>query len=103
MRHIKRNDLVMVINGEEKKGTGKVLKVFSKQGRAIVEGLNIVKKASRPTKINPQGGIVKKEGSIHLSNLMLFCPKCKQPAKIGHKFLSDGAKVRTCKKCGEII
>ena len=103
MRHIKRNDLVVVIDGEEKGETGKVLKVFSKQGRAIVEGLNIVKKASRPTKINPQGGIVKKEGSIHLSNLMLFCPKCKQPARVGHKILTDGAKVRTCRKCGEII
>jgi large subunit ribosomal protein L24 len=103
MKHLKRNDTVMIISGKEKKKTGKVLKVFPGQDRAIVEGLNIVKKASRPTKINPQGGIISKESSIHLSNLMLFCPRCRQPARTGRKLLSDGTKVRICKKCGEII
>ncbi|MEA3560462.1 MAG: 50S ribosomal protein L24 [Candidatus Omnitrophota bacterium] len=102
MKHLKRDDLVIAITGKEKGKTGKVLKVFS-QGRVIVQGLAMVKKASRPNKVNPQGGIIEREGSIHLSNLKLFCPKCKQPARTGRKFLSNKAKVRICKKCGEII
>lgn len=103
MRNLKVNDTVKVIAGKEKGKTAKLLKMFSQQGRAIVEGLNIIKRATRPSKINPQGGIVKKEGSIHLSNLILVCPRCKKPSRSGRKSLSDGTKVRVCKKCGEII
>ena len=103
MRNLKVNDTVKVIAGKEKGKTAKLLKIFSQQGRAIAEGLNIIKKATRPSKINAQGGIISKEGSIHLSNLILVCPRCKKPSRSGHKFLSDGSKVRLCKKCGEIV
>jgi len=103
MRNLKINDTVKVIAGKEKGKTAKLLKMFSQQGRAIVEGLNIIKRATRPSKVNTQGGIVSKEGSIHLSNLILVCPRCKKPSRSGRKFLSDGSKVRVCKKCGEII
>lgn len=103
MKNLKVNDTVKVIAGKEKGKTAKLLKIFSPQGRAIAEGLNIIKRATRPSKINPQGGIVSKEGPIDLSNLILVCPRCKKPSRSGRKSLSDGTKVRVCKKCGEII
>ena len=103
MRNLKINDIVKVTAGKEKGKTAKLLKIFSQQGRAIVEGLNMIKRATRPSKINAQGGIVSKEGSIHLSNLILVCPRCKKPSRSGRKFLSDGSKVRICKKCGEVV
>ncbi len=103
MRNLKVNDIIKVIAGKEKGKTAKILKIFPEQDRAIAEGLNMIKRATRPSKINSQGGIVSKEGSIHLSNLILVCPRCKKPSRSGHKFLSDGSKVRLCKKCGEIV
>jgi len=103
MRNLKVNDIIKVIAGKEKGKTAKILKIFPQQDRAIAEGLNMIKRATRPSKINSQGGIVSKEGSIHLSNLILVCPRCKKPSRSGHKFLSDKSKVRICKKCGEIV
>ncbi len=103
MRNLKVNDIVKVIAGKEKGKTAKLLKIFPQNDRAIAEGLNMIKRATRPSKINTQGGIVSKEGSIHLSNLILVCPRCKKPSRSGHKFLSDDSKVRICKKCGEIV
>ena len=103
MRNLKVNDTIRVIAGKEKGKTAKLLKIFSAQDRAIAEGLNMIKKASRPNKINPQGGVVSKEGPIHLSSLILIWPRCKKPARSGRRFLSDGTKVRVCKKCGEVI
>ena len=103
MPHLRVNDIVKVIVGKERGKTGKVLKVFPDKLRAIVEGANLVKKATRPSKVNTQGGIVAKEGSLHLSNLILICPRCKKATRSGHKFLSDGEKVRVCKKCKEIV
>ena len=103
MRNLKINDTVKVIAGKEKGKTAKLLKIFPQNDRAIAEGLNMIKRATRPSKVNAQGGIVSKEGSIHLSNLILMCPRCKKPSRSGHKFLSDDSKVRICKKCGEIV
>ena len=103
MRNLKVNDIVKVIAGKEKGKTAKLLKIFPQNDRAIAEGLNMIKRATRPSKVNTQGGIVSKEGSIHLSNLILVCPRCKKPSRSGHKFLSDDSKVRICKKCGEIV
>jgi len=103
MKHIRRGDMVMVIGGKEKGKKGKVLKIFPKDMRAVVEGLALIKKAVRPSQTNPQGGIITKEGTIHLSNLMLFCPKCGQPTRTGRKILSDGTKVRICTKCKEVV
>lgn len=103
MKHIRRNDVVMVICGKDRGKRGKVLKVFHENLRAIVEGLNLVKKAMRPTQTNPQGGIITKEAAIHLSNLALWCPKCNQPTRSGRKTLADDTRARFCKKCKEII
>lgn len=96
---IKKNDTVTVISGEEAGKTGKVLHVYGEKGRAIVEGLNLVKKCLRKTQENPQGGIVEKEGTLAISNLMLHCPDCKKGVRIRRDM--DGQKrIRKCKGCG---
>ncbi|OGB64929.1 MAG: 50S ribosomal protein L24 [Caldithrix sp. RBG_13_44_9] len=105
MKKIVKNDSVMVLSGKSRGKTGKVLKVFTEKGRAVVEGVNLIKRHQRPTKDLPRGGIVEKEGSIHISNLKVICPKCTRPTRIGIKILEDKSKVRFCKHsdCGEII
>ncbi len=82
---IKKNDNVIVIAGNEKGKTGKVLKVFPKKQRVIVEGVNIVKRHTRPSQKNPQGGIIKKEAPIHISNVMLIDPKTNERTRVGSK------------------
>ncbi len=99
---IRKNDRVQVITGKDRGKVGKVLRVIPRKSRAIVEGVNIVKKHQKPTP-GSQGGIIEKESSIHISNLMLICPKCTDPVRVGFKILEDGSKVRICKKCGEVI
>ncbi len=100
--HIRKDDLVVVITGKDKGKIGKVLKVFPRQKRAIVEGVNLVKKHMKPTAYS-SGGIIDKPAPIHISNLMIYCSKCKRGVRVRKKFLEDGTKVRVCKKCGEII
>lgn len=100
--HIKKNDMVVVIAGKDKGKMGKVLRVFPRKNRAIVEGVNLVKRHMKPTPYS-SGGIVEKPAPVHISNLMVFCPKCKRGVKLAKKLLEDGTKVRACKKCGEII
>ncbi len=101
--HIRKNDTVIVLTGEDKNKTGKVLKVLVDKNRAIVEGLNIVSKSTKPSAQNPQGGIVKKEASIHISNLSLIDPKSGKPTRIGIQRNEDGTKVRVSKRSGEVI
>jgi large subunit ribosomal protein L24 len=98
-----KNDMVLVISGNYKGKKGKVLKVFPKQNRVIVEGVNFIKKHTRPTQNNPQGGIVEKEASINMSNVLVICPKCNTPSRIGRKALEDGKRVRICKNCEEML
>ncbi len=100
---IKKNDKVIVLSGKEKGKIGNVLKVDSEKERAIVEKINIVKRHTKPNAANAQGGIVEKEAPIHISNLMIICGKCAEPARVGKRILDDGSKVRVCKKCNEII
>jgi large subunit ribosomal protein L24 len=101
--HIKKNDKVFVIAGDDKGKTGKVLKVIVKENRAIVEGVNIVSKSAKPSAKNPQGGILKQEAPIHISNLSLIDPKSGKPTRIAIKRNDDGKKVRIAKKSGEEI
>ena len=101
--HVKKGDQVKVILGKDRGKKGEVLKVFPKDSRVVVEGMNIVSKHVRPTQDNPQGGIVEQEAPIHSSNVMLVCQKCNQSSRTGKKILDDGQKVRYCKKCGEVI
>lgn len=100
---IKKDDTVMVISGNEKGKKGRVLSVIPKKNRVIVEGVNIIKRHMRPSKKYAQGGIIEKEGPVHRSNVMLVCPKCERPTRIGNEILENGKKVRKCKKCGEVI
>jgi large subunit ribosomal protein L24 len=102
--HIKKNDQVYILAGKERGKTGKVLKVFPGDNRAIVEGLNFIQKHTRP---NPQknikGGILPKESPIHLSNLMVVCKRCDKRARVTISTRQDGRKVRVCKKCNESL
>ena len=101
--HIKKNDTVVVLAGEDKGKTGKVLKVLVDENRALVEGVNMVSKSTKPSAKNPQGGIVKQEAPIHISNLSLIDPKSGKATRVGIKVTEDGKKVRIAKKSGEEI
>lgn len=101
MLRIKKDDQVKVIAGKDKGKTGKVMIVFPKKQRALVERINLVKKAQRRTQQNPQGGIVEIEASIHISNLMLIDKKSNQPTRFKASLLKDGAKQRVAVKTGE--
>ena len=101
--HIKKDDTVIVLAGEDKGKTGKVLKVLVEKNRAIVEGLNLVSRSTKPSAKNPQGGIVKQEASIHISNLSLIDPKSGKATRVAVKKTEDGKKVRIAKKSGEEI
>ena len=100
--YLKKNDVVMVVAGKEKGKSGRLLRLLPKNSRAIVEKVNMVKKHQKPTANNHQGGIVEKEASIHISNIMLYCSKCSKPVRIANKQGAKG-KVRVCKKCGSEI
>ncbi len=101
--HIKKGDMVQVIAGDNKGKQGQVLKVEVSKQRAIVEGVNICKKATKPNAQNPQGGIIEKEAPIHVSNLMVLDPKSGKPTKVGRKADAKGKLVRYAKKSGEEI
>lgn len=101
--HIKKGDLVMVIAGDSKGQQGKVLEVQVDKTRAIVEGVNMISKHTKPNSKNPQGGIVKQEAPIHISNLQLIDPKSGKPTRIGRKKTEQGKSVRYAKKSGEEI
>jgi len=99
---IRTGDKVKIIAGKEKGKEGKVLATLPYKERIIVERVNMAKKATRPTQRNPKGGILEIEAPLHVSNVMLVCPKCSQPTRIGRK-REDGTRVRVCKKCGNDI
>ncbi len=101
--HIKKGDTVYVNAGEDKGKTGKVLKVLVEKQRAVVEGVNIVSKSQKPNAKNPQGGIVKVEAPIHISNLNVVDPKSGKPTRIGRRRNEEGKLVRYAKKSGEEI
>ena len=101
--HIKKGDMVQVIAGDNKGQQGKVLKVEVTKQRAIVEGVNLCKKATKPNAQNPQGGIVEKEAAIHISNLQVLDPKSGKPTRVGRKLNDKGKLVRYAKKSGEEI
>lgn len=100
---IKKNDKVIILTGKDKGKIGAVLKVDSEKGRLIVEKVNVVKRHMKPNVKAPQGGIVEKEASIDISNVMLVCNKCTEATRLRMKVLEDGSKVRECKKCNEPI
>jgi len=100
--HVKKDDPVEVIAGKEKGRKGKVLKVIPEKNRVIVEKVNLIKRHARASQTS-KGGIVEKEGSIHVSNVMIVCKKCNSGVRTRKKVLDDGEKVRVCIKCEEIL
>lgn len=101
--HIKKGDTVTVLSGKDKDKKGKVIKVFPKAEKAIVEGINVATKHTKPSAVAPQGGITHQETPIYTSKLMVVCGKCQKATRVGHEVLSDGKKVRVCKKCKEVL
>lgn len=101
--HVKKGDNVIVITGKDKGKKGRVLQAYPTDNRVLVEGVNIVKKHSRPTQANPNGGIVSQESPIHSSNVMLVDPKTGEVTRVGNKVLDNGKKVRIAKKSGEVL
>ena len=101
---IRRNDTVMVVTGKDNGKRGRVLRVLPLKNRLVVEGVNMIKRHTRP---NPQrqikGGIVEREASMHASNVQLVCPECGKTTRIGHKILTDGRKIRICRKCEGVV
>ena len=102
MLAIHKKDKVLVLSGRSRGKQGEVIKVLRDEDRVLISKINFVKKHSRPTQTTP-GGIREKEASIHVSNVMLMCPKCNRPMRPKVDSLSDGTKVRTCRKCGEML
>jgi large subunit ribosomal protein L24 len=107
MSKLKKNDKVKVISGNNKGKEGKILKIFRDKDRVIVEGVNIIKRHTRPNQKNPQGGISQKEASIHISNVMLIDPKAGEPSRLGMQIIEEESgkkkRMRYGKKSGEII
>ena len=100
---IRKDDLVYVIAGKAKGKTGKVLSVLPHKNRVVVENIMMVKRHTKPTQQQQQGGIVEKEGTIHISNIMVKCGKCNKPTRVGFIQLENGEKARICRKCKEVI
>ena len=101
--NIRKNDTVLVIAGKDRGKRGKVRFAYPKRERVLVEGINFIKRHSRARGVVRQAGIIEREASIHVSNVMLLCNKCNHPARVGFRFLADGRKVRICHSCGEVI
>jgi large subunit ribosomal protein L24 len=101
---IRRNDSVLVVTGRDRGKRGRVLKVLPEKNRLIVEGVNLIKRHTKPNPgKNVKGGIVEREASLHASNVQLVCPECGTQTRIGRKILGDGRKVRICRKCEGVV
>ncbi len=100
---IRTGDRVCVISGKDVGKEGKILRRDVKNEMVVVENVNMVTRATRPTQKNPKGGLVKKEAPLRACKVMLVCPSCGKPTRVARAFLDSGRKVRVCKKCGEIV
>jgi len=101
---IRKNDNVVVIAGRDRGKRGRVLRVLPTETRVVVEGVNFVKRHTRPNpQRNVKGGIVEREGALHLSNVQLLCPECSEPTRVGRRLLDDGRRVRYCRKCHGVV
>ncbi len=100
---LKKGDFVTVLTGKERGKKGKILRIIPTENRLVLEGLNLLKMYTRPSRQNPKGGILSVEGKLNCSNVQLICPRCSKPTKVSFQFLADKTKQRICKKCHEII
>ena len=103
VQRLRKNDTVIVIGGKERGKTGTILRVIPDRDRVVIERLNLVKRHMKPRGVQQQGGIVEKEASIHISDVMLVCPKCGKATRTSVLVLGDGSKARQCKKCKEML
>ena len=101
--HVKTGDTVVVLSGKERGKKGKVMAVSPKEGKVIVEKINMVSKHMKPRRMGETGGIVKAEGAMYASKVQIVCPRCGKPTRVDHKIYEDGTKERICKKCGESL
>jgi large subunit ribosomal protein L24 len=101
--NIRKNDTVLVIAGKDRGKKGKVRFAYPRTQRIMVEGINFIKKHSKASGAVRQAGIIEREATIPVSNVMLLCSKCNKPARVGFRFLADGRKVRFCRTCNEVI
>lgn len=101
--HVKTGDTVIVLSGKERGKKGKVLAVSPKEGKVIVEKVNMVSKHVKPRQMGDVGGIVQAEGAMYASKVQIICPRCTKPTRIAHKVYEDGSKGRICKKCNESL
>ena len=100
---IKKDDTVIVIKGKDNGKTGKVIRVFPKKKRALIQGINLIKKHQRQRSQEEKGGIITKEASVSLANIMPFCKSCNKAVRLGAEILKDGTKNRYCRKCNEVF
>lgn len=103
MNKIKRDDVVLVIAGKDRGKQGTVRLVMPREGRLMVQGVNMVKRHQKPQAQGTQAGIIEKEAPIQISNVVLVCKSCKRPARVGFGFRPDGVKARVCRRCGQFI
>ena len=101
--HVKKGDIVEVISGKERGKRGKVLQVLTEEKKVLVEKLNMIKRHTKPSQVNQQGGILEREGKIHISNVLPVDPKTSKPSRVSRKKLEDGSSVRVTKRSGEIL
>ena len=101
--HVKKDDTVVVISGDDKGKKGKVIAVSPKEDKVIVEGVNIVSKHVKPRRMGEAGGIVKAEAAMYACKVQIVCPHCDKPTRVAHKFNEDGTKSRICKKCSKSL
>ncbi|HHY47867.1 MAG TPA: 50S ribosomal protein L24 [Firmicutes bacterium] len=100
---VKKGDTVVVLSGKDKDRRGKVLRVLPREGKVTVEGINIIKRHTKPTRTAPQGGIIQRPAPLPISKVMVVCPKCGKPSRVARNVLADGSRVRVCRKCGQEI
>lgn len=103
MRHVRKGDQVKVIAGNERGKEGEVLQVDPQAGRILVRGVNFTKRHQRPTARQREGGIIEREGPIHISNVLVICPECDRPTRVGFERDEEGQKLRVCRQCGEMF
>jgi large subunit ribosomal protein L24 len=101
LRRLRKDDTVMVMTGRERGKTGKVLRVLADENRVIIERVNLVKRHTKPRGVQSPGGIVEKEASLHLSNVLPICGRCNKATRVGSRRLEDGKAVRVCRRCQE--
>jgi len=101
MLKVKKGDVVKVISGNDRGKRGEVMRVFPEKQRLIVKGVHIITRHQRPTARQREGGIIEREGTIHITNVLVICPVCDRPTRVGFEITETGEKLRRCKQCGE--